>query len=115
MSSPTALDRTASQWVGRASARLDNGFFQVRGQGGLAHHGLELLADGLEAVQVLDIGFGELGGQVRRQAGGFQKALVSRGGNGEALGHRQADAVADLAEVGHLAAHRRGQLPVQGR
>ena len=49
------------------------------------------------------------------QAGGFQKALVGRGGNGEALGHRQADAVADLAEVGHLAAHRRGQFPVQGR
>ena len=49
------------------------------------------------------------------QAGGLQKALVGRGGNGKALGHRQADAVADLPQVGHLAAHRRGQLPVQGR
>ncbi len=57
----------------------------------------------------------KLGFDVGRQAGGFQKALVGRGGNGEALGHRQADAVADLAQVGHLAAHRRGQVLVQGR
>ena len=100
---------------GQVPARLDDGFFQVRGQGGLAHHGLEFPADGLEAVQVFDVGLGELFTQVGGQAGGFEKALVGRGGNGEALGHRQADAVADLAQVGHLAAHRRGQVPVQGR
>ena len=49
------------------------------------------------------------------ELGPFQKALVGRGGDGKALGHRQADAVADLPQVGHLAAHRRGQVPVQGR
>ncbi len=60
----------------------------------------------------MDAGLGQPGLQFTGELGPLQKALVGRGGDGKALGHRQAHDVADLAQVGHLAAHRASQVPV---
>ena len=97
---------------GQRLGRLRECRLQLRGQRRPADQSLDLLAHRLQALQVVDGGLGQPGLQFTGELGPLQKALVGRGGDGKTLGHRQAHMVADLAQVGHLAPHRRGQVPV---